>query len=275
MMHIILRSFLLLSLTIFSAPLFAAIQSREIPYQAADGTQLLGYYAWDDGIKGKRPGVVVVHEWWGLNDYARRRARELAALGYAALAIDMYGEGKHTMHATEAKDMMTSVLSNNKTAYTRGLAGLELLQRQNEVDAKKIMAIGYCFGGKVVLDMARQGMSLMGVVSFHGVLASATPAEKGHVKAAILVLNGEADAFIPGTDIDNIKHEMKAADIDFTFVNYPGAKHAFTSVDADQLGRDNGMDIAYNAAADAASWQKMHKFFKRLLRSQDKKMQAY
>lgn len=274
-MRLLLRSIVLLSLTLFSLPLFAAIQSREIPYEAADGTKLLGYYAWDDAVKGKRPGIVVVHEWWGLNDYARRRARELAALGYAALAIDMYGDGKHTMHATEAKAMMMSVLGDNKTAYTRGLAGIELLQKQNETDAKKILAIGYCFGGKVVLDMARQGMNLIGVASFHGVLATATPAEKGKVKAAILVLNGAADAFIPGTDIDNLKNEMKAADVDFTFVNYPGAKHAFTSTDADQLGRDNGMDIAYNADADAASWLKMQEFFKRLLKPHEHNRKAY
>lgn len=274
-MRLLLRSIVLLSLTLFSLPLFAAIQSREIPYEAADGTKLLGYYAWDDAVKGKRPGIVVVHEWWGLNDYARRRARELAALGYAALAIDMYGDGKHTMHATEAKAMMMSVLGDNKTAYTRGLAGIELLQKQNETDAKKMLAIGYCFGGKVVLDMARQGMNLIGVASFHGVLAPATPAEKGKVKAAILVLNGAADAFIPGTDIDNLKNEMKAADVDFTFVNYPGAKHAFTSIDADQLGRDNGMDIAYNADADAASWLKMQEFFKRLLKPHERNRKAY
>lgn len=253
-----------LGLALLALPSLAAIQSREIPYQTADGTRLVGYFAWDDSLKGKRPGVIVVHEWWGLNDYARQRARQLAELGYAALAVDMYGDGKHTTHAHEAKDMMTIVVGDSQLSYHRALAGLELLKAQPEVDAKKVAAIGYCFGGKIVLDMARQGMDLAGVVSFHGALATATPAQKGKVKAKVLVLNGEADHFIPASDISNLKKEMKDAGVDFSFVNYPGAKHAFTSPDADRLGRENGMDIAYNEAADKDSWQKMQAFFQRL-----------
>ncbi|MDI1301846.1 MAG: dienelactone hydrolase family protein [bacterium] len=274
-MRIVQRYFLLLGLVVLSLPALAAIQSREIPYQAADGTSLLGYYAWDDSIKGRRPGIVVVHEWWGLNDYARRRANELAALGYAALAIDMYGDGKHTEHKGEAMEMMHGVTNDSKVSYARALAGLDLLKAQAEVDTKKVAAIGYCFGGKVVLDMARQGMDLAGVVSFHGVLATATPAQKGKVRASVLVLNGEADKFIPAADIEATRKEMKDAGVDFTFVNYPGAKHAFTSTDADRLGKENDMDIAYNADADKASWQKMQEFFKRLFKARESRMKGY
>lgn len=273
-MHSIWRYCLALGLAILALPALAEIRSREIPYQTADGTQLVAWYAWDDSITGKRPGIVVVHEWWGLNDYARRRAQELATLGYAALAIDMYGDGKHTTHAHEAKAMMTTVASDSQLSYARALAGLELLKAQPEVDAKKVAAIGYCFGGKIVLDMARQGMDLAGVVSFHGSLATATPAQKGKVKAKVLVLNGEADHFIPATDISKLKQEMKDAGVDFTFVNYPDAKHAFTSTDADRLGRENGMDIAYNAAADKASWKKMQEFFNRLFQNSPEKRKA-
>lgn len=242
----------------------AEIQTREIPYRSADGAALVGYYAFDDSVSGKRPGVIVVHEWWGLNDYARRRARELAGLGYAALAIDMYGGGKHTMQAGEAKAMMQQASSDASVSRARAQAGLDLLTAQAEVDPRRRAAIGYCFGGKVVLDMARQGMDLAGVVSFHGVLATATPAKKGSVRARVLVLNGEADSFIPAADIQSFKKEMKAAGVDYRFVNYPGAKHAFTSPDADRLARENGIDIAYHPEADQASWQEMQKFFQRI-----------
>jgi len=274
-MRACLRYFLLSCLAIFSLPALAEIQTREIPYQSADGTALVGYYAWDDSIKGKRPGIVVVHEWWGLNDYARRRARELAQLGYAALAIDMYGGGKHTEHKAEAMEMMHGVASHSKISMARALAGLDLLKAQAEVDAKRVAAIGYCFGGKIVLDMARQGMDLAGVVSFHGVLATSTPAQKGKVKARVLVLNGEADQFIPAADIAATQKEMKNAGVDFTFVNYPGAKHAFTSTDADRLGKENGMDIAYSADADKASWKKMQDFLRQLFIPRESKMKGY
>lgn len=266
-MPTLLRYCLLAVLALLALPAAAAVQSKEIHYTSADGTELLGYYAWDDRLKAKRPGVIVVHEWWGLNDYARRRARELAQLGYAALAIDMYGGGKHTEHASEAMEMMHGATIDSKTSYNRALAGLELLKAQAEVDPQKIAAIGYCFGGKIVLDMARQGMDLNGVVSFHGVLATATPAEKGKVKAKVLVLNGDADKFIPATDIAAIQKEMKDADVDFIFYSYPGAKHAFTSPDADRLGQENKMDIAYNAKADKDSWKKMQAFFNKLFKT--------
>lgn len=253
-------------LSVSALPLHAAVQTRVIHYKAADGTQLRGYFAWDDAITGKRPGVVVVHEWWGLNDYAQRRARELAALGYPALAIDMYGDGQTASNPKDAGHLMHTVVDNPEDQYARSLAGVELLRQQPEVDASQIAAIGYCFGGKMVLDMARRNMNLAGVVSFHGALATATRAEKGKIKAGVMVLNGEADSFIPQEDIDALKTEMKAAGADFSFVNYPGAKHGFTSPDADKLAKEHGMDIAYDPDADADSWARMQTFFKRIFK---------
>lgn len=270
-----LRYLLLAPVLGLSMSALAEIRTREIPYQAADGTALVGYYAYDDSIKGKRPGVIVVHEWWGLNDYARRRARELAQLGYAALAIDMFGGGKHTMHAREAKEMMQHTMSDSTVSQARAQAGLDLLKSQAEVDARRLAAIGYCMGGKVVLDMARQGLDLAGVVSFHGSLGTSTPAEKGKVKARVLVQNGEADTFVPAADIEKFRKEMDAAGVDYQFVNYPNAKHGFTSVDADRLAKENNLDIAYNAEADKASWKKMQKFFRELFESRSRRSMGY
>lgn len=268
--------FCLLGLALgLSLPALAEIQTREIPYKSADGTSLVGYYAYDDALKGKRPGVVVVHEWWGLNDYARRRARELAGLGYAALAIDMYGDGKHTEHAHEAKAWMESAASSAQVSMARAQAGLELLKSQPEVDAGQLAAIGYCFGGKIVLDMARSGMDLAGVVSFHGILATATPAEKGKVKARVLVLNGADDSFIPADAIAAFKKEMDNAGVDYTFISYPGARHGFTSPDADRLAKENNLDVAYNAKADKASWTEMRKFFRHLFEDHGKSHKGY
>lgn len=258
-----------------SLPAVAAIQAREIPYESPDGTRLIGYYAYDDAIKGKRPGVVVVHEWWGLNDYARRRARELAELGYAALAVDMYGDGKHTQHAHEAKAWMESAAANAQVSMARAQAGLELLKAQAEVDATRLAAIGYCFGGKIVLDMARSGMDLDGVVSFHGVLATSTPAEKGKVKARVLVLNGADDSFIPAEAIAGFRNEMDSAGVDYRFINYKGARHGFTSKDADRLAKENKLDVAYNAKADKASWKEMRKFFRQLFEDHGRHHKGY
>ncbi len=248
-------------LALAALPLHAAVQTRVIDYKAADGTLLRGYYAWDDAISERRPGVVVVHEWWGLNDYAQRRARELAALGYPALAIDMYGDGQTASNPKDAGHLMHTVVGDTDKQFARSLAGLQLLKDQPEVDAARVAAIGYCFGGKMVLDMARRNMDLTGVVSFHGALATATRAQRGNIKAAVLVLNGEADSFIPQVDIDALKSEMRTAGADFSFVNYPGAKHGFTSPDADRLAKEHGMDIAYDPAADADSWERMLAFF--------------
>ena len=237
----------------------AEIQTQEIPYTAADGTQMVGYYAYDDAVEGKRPGVVVVHEWWGLNDYAKQRARDLAELGYSALAIDMYGEGRNTEHPKDAMSFMQAALADADAAKARFNAGLDLLKQQQQTDAGKLAAVGYCFGGKVVLDMARQGVPLDGVVSFHGALATQTRAAPGSVKARVLVEHGSADSMISLEDIAALNSEMVAAGADYTFVNIPGAKHGFTNPGADKF-QEKGVDVAYDKQADERSWADMQRF---------------
>ena len=231
----------------------AAVQGKEVSYEA-DGTKLRGYIAYDDAVKGKRPGVLVVHEWWGLNNYARKRARMLAKLGYTALALDMYGNGKMAHHPDDAKKFSSEVSQNETLAKARFDAALALLKQQKTVDSDNIGAIGYCFGGSVVLNMARIGEPLKVVVSFHGGLGTATPAEAGKVKARIASFTGEDDPMIPATQVAAFRQEMDKAGVTYKVVTYPGAKHAFTNPDADKYGQEFKLPLAYNAAADKASW---------------------
>ncbi|PYC24701.1 dienelactone hydrolase [Aquipseudomonas alcaligenes] len=251
----------LLCLGALSGAAQAEIQTREIAYTAADGTRLVGYHAWDDSIAGQRPGVIVVHEWWGLNDYAKRRARDLAALGYSALAVDMYGDGKNTSHPDDAKAFMNAALADPATPKARFQAGLDLLKAQPQTDAARLAAIGYCFGGKVVLDMARQGLPLAAVVSFHGALVTATPATPGSVKAKVLVEHGAADSFITPEQIAAFKAEMDQAGADYRFVELPGAKHGFSNPGAD-AHQGHGLDLGYQKEADERSWADMQALFK-------------
>jgi len=261
-----MRLLLTLALLVFSGLSQAAIKTEEIPYQSADGTKLIGYYAYDDAIKGPRPGVVVVHEWWGLNDYAKRRARDLAGLGYSALAIDMYGEGKNTEHPKDAMAFMQAATQNADAASKRFKAGLDLLKKQPQTDKDKIAAIGYCFGGGVVLNAARQGVPLAGVVSFHGALATKTPATPGSVKAKVLVEHGALDSMVTPDNVAAFKSEMDKAGADYQFVSLDGAKHGFSNPDADRLshGDHGGPDIGYNKAADEKSWGDMQAFLKKI-----------
>lgn len=244
----------------------AEVKTRQIDYQAADGTKLVGYFAWDETIRGPRPGVVVVHEWWGLNDYAKRRARDLAALGYSALAIDMYGEGKNTEHPQDAMAFMNAATKDSAASAKRFEAGLDALKQQPETNPRKVAAIGYCFGGKVVLDAARRGDPLAGVVSFHGALATNSPATEGSVKAPILVEHGNSDSMVTPQQVTAFKKEMDEAKADYQFVGIDGAKHGFTNPDADRLshGEHGGPDIGYNASADEMSWSDLKVFLKRI-----------
>lgn len=245
----------------FAASTGAAIKTQEIPYQSADGTKMIGYFAYDDARSGIRPGVLVVHEWWGLNDYAKRRARDLAALGYSALAIDMYGGGKHTEHPNDAKAFMAEATKNADAAKARFQAGLDLLKQQPQTDPSKIAAIGYCFGGGVVLNMARAGLPLAGVASFHGVLATDAPAQPGAVKAKILVEHGGADTLVTAESVAAFKSEMDNAKADYKLVIQPGAKHSFTNPDADKH-KGHGLDVGYDKSADQKSWADLRAFFK-------------
>ena len=242
---------------------YAALKGEEIEYKAGN-TVLKGYLVYDNSIADKRPAVLVVHEWWGHNEYARKRARMLAELGYTALAVDMYGEGKQADHPEHAGKFASAVMKDMEVATTRFQAGVRLLEQHKTVDPQKIAAIGYCFGGTIVLQMARLGTGLNGVVSFHGNLGTATPAKSGQIKTEILVLNGAADPFVPAEQIAQFKKEMDHADADYKFVSYEGAKHGFTNPDADMFGKKFDMPLEYNALADQQSWAEMQLFFKKI-----------
>ena len=243
-----------------SHSVFAGIVTEEISYEQGE-TTLTGFLAYDDSITDSTPGILVVHEWWGHNDYVRDRARQLAELGYTAFALDMYGEGKLATHPEDAKAFMTQALEDKQVATARFQSAMELLQSHDTVDAEKISAIGYCFGGGVVLNMARQGMDLDSVVSFHGSLAPYGPVEEGNVKAKILVLNGADDPFVSSDAIDAFKQDMDTAGADYEFVNYPGAVHSFTNPGATQVGEEFEMPLAYNEQVDKQSWEAMKALF--------------
>jgi dienelactone hydrolase len=238
----------------------AAIKTETIEYKV-DGESFTGYLAYDDSSKDKRPGVLVVHEWWGHNDYVRKRAEMLAELGYTAFALDMYGTGKVADHPQDATRFMQAVVSNMPVAEKRFNAAYALLREHETVESTQVAAIGYCFGGGTVLHMARQGIDLKGVVSFHGSLAAQTPAKKDAVQAAVLVLTGADDPMIPVEQVAAFRQEMEAAAVNYKIHSYPGATHGFTNPAADDFGKRFEMPLAYNAAADAASWQRMREFF--------------
>lgn len=247
------RSLCFIGLMFVAAAAHAAVQGKELSY-SANGTTLKGYIAYDDAVQGKRPGILVVHEWWGHNEYARMRARMLAEQGYTALAVDMYGDGKQAHHPDDAGKFASEVSKNAVLAKARFDAALKLIMKQKTVDAGNIAAIGYCFGGSVVLNMARMGEPLKAVVSFHGGLATESPAEAGKVKARVASFTGEDDPMIPAAQVAAFRQEMDKANVTYKVVTYPGAKHAFTNPDADKYGQEFKLPLAYNAAADKASW---------------------
>ena len=249
----------------FAVTVQAKVVSKEVNY-SADGLNLKGYLAYDDAQTGKRPGVLVVHEWWGQNDYIRQRARMLAELGYVALALDMYGDGKQAAHPEDASKFSSEVMKNLDVAEQRFMAGLTLLQQQPQTNKQQVAPIGYCFGGGVVLAMSRRGVDLDGVASFHGSLGAGAPTSPGKVKAKVLVLNGADDPFIKPEQIAAFKEEMSAAGVDYEFVNYPGAKHSFTNPGATENGKKFQLPLEYNAAVDKESWQKLQTFFQQIFK---------
>ncbi|VAW73381.1 Dienelactone hydrolase family protein [hydrothermal vent metagenome] len=257
------RLFALLSCLLLSFNATAAIKTETITYKV-DTQAYTGFVAWDDSSTDKRPGVLVVHEWWGHNDYARKRAVQLAEAGYVALALDMYGEGKVAEHPDDAKKFMQAVLAEKGAARKRFEAAHELLAARAETDPDRIAAMGYCFGGGVVLNMARAGVDLDGVVSFHGSLGTDSPAAPGRIKARVLVFTGAADPFAPPEQVTAFEAEMKAAGASYTLTSYPGVKHSFTNPDADRLGKAYNMPLEYNADADKDSWEKMLAFFREI-----------
>lgn len=255
-----MKRWLLIPLVFLALPLQAAVVGEEITY-SADGTELKGYVAYDDAIKGKRPGVLVVHEWWGHNEYARKRAQMLAEEGYVGFALDMYGGGKTAGHPDQAGEFSAAVKQNMPMAEKRFRAALDVLKKHPQVNRRDIAAIGYCFGGGIVLEMARRGVPLDAVASFHGSLTTDNPAEPGEVQADIFVANGADDPFVKDEQVRAFKEEMEQADAEYRFVSYPGAKHSFTNPDATRLGEKFGLPLEYNEQADKQSWAAMLRMF--------------
>ena len=239
-----------------------SVKTEEVTY-SADGTELKGFLAYDENKEGQRPGIIVVHEWWGNNEYSRRRAKMLAELGYVALAVDMYGNGKQADNPKDAGKLSGEVMNDTKTLEARFNAGMEFLKKQPQTDSGSLGAIGYCFGGGVVLNMALAGSNLDGVVSFHGILPEKV-SNPDEVKAKFLVCTGGADPFVPKEQVDKFKKAMDSANVDYELISYPGALHAFTNPAADSSGKKFNIPIAYNKDADEKSWAEMEEFFKKI-----------
>jgi len=234
----------------------AEVRTKVVEYKQGD-TTLEGFLAWDDAVAGKRPGVLVVHQWMGLTDYERTRAQQLAQLGYVAFAVDVYGKGVRPKNAGEAGSLAGKYKGDRALLRSRVTAGLDVLRANEMVDARKIAAIGYCFGGTTVLELARAGADVAGVVSFHGGLDAPDPTDGKAIKARVLVLHGADDPFNPPKDVAAFQQEMRSGGVDWQMVYYGGAVHSFTQKEA---GNDASKGAAYNAAADRRSWQALKNF---------------
>jgi len=240
----------------------AKIVTQTVEY-TQDGTVMRGFLASDDSLKGKRPGVLVVHEWWGLNDFARERALKLAGLGYVALAADMYGGGATARDREEAGKLAGALLGNPDRLRARAQAALKVLAADPRVDPKRLAAIGFCFGGTTVLELAFSGADLAGVVSFHGGLPKAGPDDLKRIKAAILVLHGADDPHVSPADIAAFEQAMRQARADWQMVFFGGAVHSFTNPAS---GDNPAAGVAYNPRAARRSWRCMQEFFREIWR---------
>jgi len=249
--------FLLMFLFLWGVNSHGAVRTEVVDYRHGDAI-LEGYLAYDDSIQGKRPGVIVVHEWWGINNYARMRTEQLAKLGYIAFAIDMYGKDVRAKDAKEAGSLSSTYRSDRALMRSRASAGLEVLKNHSLTDVNRIAAIGYCFGGTTVLEMARSGAQLVGVVSFHGGLGTPNPEDAKNIKGKVLVLHGADDPAVPPDQVIAFQDEMRKANVDWYFVSYGGAVHSFTNPDS---GNDPSRGAAYNEKADKRSWEAMKHFF--------------
>ncbi len=253
--------FALLSCLVFAALARAAIHTELVEYRQGD-TVCEGYLAYDDANKDQRPGVLVVHEWTGLNDYAKKRAEQLAGMGYVAFAADIYGKGVRAKDVQEAMKLSNIYKNDRKLLRARAQAGLDVLRKQPLVDPKHLAAIGYCFGGTTVLELARSGAEVNGVVSFHGGLNTPTPEDARNIKGKVLVLHGADDPHVPPEEVAAFEAEMRQGGGDWELVKYGNAVHSFTNPGA---GNDKSRGAAYNAEADHRSWQAMRDFFHEVL----------
>lgn len=235
------------------------IKGEELSY-TADNITMNGYIAYDASTTKKRPGILVVHEWWGHNEYTRKRADMLAELGYVAIAVDMYGNGKQAAHPEDAMKFSSNVMGNFESAKARFNAAIEQLKANPNVDPEQIGAIGYCFGGSVILAMANDGLDLDGVAAFHAGLQLPVMPGK-NLTSRVLVMNGADDPFVTSEQTEAFKSAMEETEADFQFINYEGAVHAYTNPNATSMGEKFDLPLAYNAEADSASWIEMKDFF--------------
>lgn len=254
-----MRSILIstVGLALFCSSAGAEVVTKNVTYNDG-GTELRGFFAWDDAVRGKRPGVLLVHEWWGLNDYARSRAKKLAKLGYVAFALDMYGKGKVTEHPQEAGQWAGMIRTNQKAWQQRALAGLKVLKGHKLVETSKLAAIGYCFGGATALELAYSGADLKAVVTFHGALPTPTAEQAQQIKARIVICHGAADSFVSAESITKLQAALNKHNVDWQMTYYGNAHHSFTVPGADKRKIPN---IAYNRKADERSWRQMRLVF--------------
>jgi len=240
----------------------ADVKTEVVEYRHGD-VMLEGYLAYDDSFQGKRPGVVVAHEWFGQTSYERKRAEQLARLGYVAFAIDMYGKGVRARDGKEAGALAGKYMGDRKLMGARAAAGLDVLRNRPETDPTRLAAIGYCFGGTTVLELARSGADLVSVVSFHGGLDTPTPGDARNIKAKVLVLHGGDDPMVPNKQVEAFQEEMRKGGVDWQFISYGGAVHRFSNPAA---GDDSSKGLAYNERADRRSWEAMRAFFAETLK---------
>lgn len=255
-----MRKLLLLLTLLMPTLVQAAIETRSVEYRQGN-TRLVGYLAFPKDVTGPLPGILVVHEWMGLNDYAKHRADQLAELGYIAFAADIYGDGKIAANREEAGKLAGSYKNDRPLLRARVAAGLATLKAQPGVTGDKIAAIGYCFGGTAVLELARSGADIAGVVSFHGGLDTPTSQDAKNIRAKVLALHGADDPYVPADQVAAFENEMRQAGVDWQLIVYGGAVHGFTNP---ANGTDNSKGAAYNALADARSWVAMQRFFNEL-----------
>ncbi len=244
-------------IVIFTVSSLSAVKSEVVEYKHGD-VELGGFLVYDNLLKSKRPGILLVHEWWGMNKYAQSRAEQLVNLGYVVFVLDMYGKGVVTDKAKEAKELSTPFYEDRQLMKDRASAGLEILKNYKKVDPNKLGVVGYCFGGTVALELARSGADLDAVVSFHGGLSTPDSSGANNIRGDVLVLHGAADPFVPKEEVDNFVNEMNNADITWQLNQYSGAMHAFSNPEANVYKLDG---VAYNYKADKRSWEAMRTFF--------------
>lgn len=239
----------------------AAVKTETVEYKSADGTVMEGFVAYDNARKTPRPGILIVHDWMGLGQFTKDKAVQLAKEGYVAFAVDIYGKGANPKNQDEAKTLATKFKDDRALLRTHIRAAYDALAAMPRVNARKIVVMGYCFGGTTALELARSGAPLVGTASFHGGLSTPTPDDAKNIHSPVLVMHGADDPHVPPPEVQAFKDEMQKAHVQLTFISYPGAVHAFTNPAA---GNDNSKGAAYNAKADKASWKAFEKFLKQV-----------